>query len=281
MTDTKTQSKSKISVPSLLEMLKAGVHFGHLTSRWHPKMAPFIFTSRSGIHIINLEVTRQQLETALRAVSDTVAAGGTMLYVGTKKQAQQMVKTKAESVGMPYVHERWIGGLLTNFSIIKKMLARHAELGRLLSEGGMEHLTKKERLEREREFKRLEGVIGGISKLEKIPDIIFMIDLRREKTALREARKAGVPIVALCDTNVNPELVTYPIVANDDAVGSLELMTDLITEAVKEGLSRRETNAIQPAAVAGELTDTANFIEVNRTTDESPSSSGEDLLAKE
>ena len=262
-------------------MLKAGVHFGHLTSRWHPKMSSFIFTSRLGVHIINLEVTRQQLEEALRAVSDTVAAGGTFLYVGTKKQVQAMIKKKAEMVGMPYVHERWIGGLLTNFNIIKKMLARHAELGRLLSEGGLEHFTKKERLEREREYKRLEGVIGGISKLEKIPHLIFIIDLKREKTAVREARKAGVPIVAICDTNANPELVTYPIVANDDAVGSLELMTDLITEAVKEGLSRRETNAIQPAAVAGELTDAANSIEVNRPTDESPSSSGEDLSAKE
>lgn len=246
MSDAKTQSNSKISVPSLLEMLKAGVHFGHLSSRWHPKMAPFIFTSRSGIHIINLEVTRQQMETALHVVSDTVAAGGTILYVGTKRQAQSIVKSRAESVGMPYVHERWIGGLLTNFSIIKKMLARHAELGRLLSEGGMEHLTKKERLEREREFKRLEGVIGGISKLEKIPDIIYMIDLKREKTALREARKAGVPIVALCDTNVNPEMVNYPIAANDDAVGSLELITDLITEAVKEGLWRRTIEAVPP-----------------------------------
>lgn len=247
MVNQKTQFKSVISVPSLLDMLKAGVHFGHLTSRWHPKMAPFIFTARSGVHIINLEVTRQQLETALRAVSDVVAAGGVILYVGTKKQAQEMIKRKAQSVEMPYVHERWIGGLLTNFGVIKKMLTRHAELGRLLTEGGMEHLTKKERLEREREHRRLEGVIGGISKLEKTPNLIFIIDLKREKTALREARKAGVPIVALCDTNVNPEMVTYPIVANDDAIGSLELMTDLITEAVKEGLSRRSVEAAVPA----------------------------------
>src|SRR3989338_4382751 len=206
MTDTKTQSKSKISVPSLLDMLKAGVHFGHLTSRWHPKMAPFIFTARSGVHIINLEVTRQQLETAFRAVSDVVAAGGIILYVGTKKQAQEMIKRKAQSVEMPYVHERWIGGLLTNFVVIKKMLARHAELGRMLIEGGMENLTKKERLEREREYKRLNSVIGGISKLEKIPEAIFLIDVKRERTAMREARKAGVPIVAICDTNANPEL---------------------------------------------------------------------------
>ncbi|KKU48057.1 MAG: 30S ribosomal protein S2 [Parcubacteria group bacterium GW2011_GWA2_46_9] len=248
MVNLKAQSKSTIGVPSLLDMLKAGVHFGHLTSRWHPKMAPFIFTARSGVHIINLEVTRQQLETAFRAVSDVVAAGGIILYVGTKKQAQEMIKRKAQSVEMPYVHERWIGGLLTNFGVIKKMLTRHAELGRLLTEGGMEHLTKKERLEREREHRRLEGVIGGISKLEKIPNLIFIIDLKREKTALREARKAGVPIVALCDTNVNPELVTYPIVANDDAIGSLELMTDLITEAVKEGLSRRSVEGVEPSS---------------------------------
>lgn len=243
------QTKSSISVPSLLDMLKAGVHFGHLTSKWHPKMAPFIFTARSGIHIINLEVTRQQIEKALHFISDTVAQGGTVLYVGTKKQVQDILKQRAESVGMPYVHERWIGGLLTNFAVIKKMLARHAELGRMISEGGMEHLTKKERLERQREYKRLESVIGGIANLNKLPQAIFLIDVKRERTALREARKAGVPIIAMCDTNANPDLITYPIAANDDAVRSIEMMVDLVTEAIKEGQSRQVAEGIVKAAL--------------------------------
>ena len=249
------KTKSAIAVPNLLDMLKAGVHFGHLTSKWHPRMAPYIFTARSGIHIINLEVTRQQLEKALRFISDLVARGGIILFVGTKKQVQTMLKEKAQSVGMPYVHERWIGGLITNFTVIKKMLARHAELGRLIAEGGLEHLTKKERLERERELKRLSSVIGGIAKLEKIPDAIFLIDVKREHTAMREARKAKVPIVALCDTNANPELVTYPIVGNDDAIRSLDLMLALVVEAVKEGQTRQAEEAALKLPPASEISD--------------------------
>ena len=259
-----TSTKSEIALPSLLDMLKAGVHFGHLTSKWHPKMSPFIFTARSGVHIINLEVTRQQLEKALRFMSDVVAKGGVVLFVGTKKQVQTMVKERAESVEMPYVHERWIGGLLTNFVVIKKMLARHAELGRMLIEGGMENLTKKERLEREREYKRLNSVIGGISKLEKIPEAIFLIDVKRERTAMREARKAGVPIVAICDTNANPELVTYPIAGNDDAVRSLDLMLTLAIEAIREGLARRVVEmpiVATPAPISPALAEPSNVVE--------------------
>ncbi len=241
---------SEITVPSLVDMLKAGVHFGHLTSKWHPKMQPYIFSSRSGVHIINLEATRQQLEKALRFISDVVAAGGTVLYVGTKKQVSESIKKKAESVGMPYVHQRWIGGMLTNYSVISKMIKRHGELGQQLADKKLENLTKKERLQVEREFVRLEEVVGGISKLAKIPDAIFMIDLKREKTALREANKVGVPIVALCDTNVNPEQVAYPIASNDDAVGALEMMVELVTEAIREGSQRRAEAAIIPPTPA-------------------------------
>lgn len=260
---TAAKEKTAVQAPSLLDMLKAGVHFGHLTSKWHPRMSRYIFTSRSGVHIINLEVTRTQIEKALQFVSDVVANGGTILYVGTKKQLQTMIRTKATSVNMPYVHERWIGGLLTNFTVIKRMLARHAELGKMLTEGGsgIEHLTKKERLERQREFNRLSTVIGGIAQLDRMPEAIFLIDLKREKTALREARKAGIPIVAVCDTNANPDLVTYPIAANDDAVRSLEIMTDLVTAAVKEGLDRRAANAplpvMAPAGTVATMTEAA------------------------
>lgn len=242
MTPTATKP-SAITIPSLLDMLKAGVHFGHLTSKWHPKMSPFIFTARSGVHIINLEVTRTQLERGLRFLSDVVANGGTVLFVGTKKQVSNHVKEKAESVGMPYVHQRWIGGMLTNYTVISKMIKRHQELGQMLAEGKLTTATKKERLQLEREFVRLEEVVGGISKMTKIPDAIFMIDLKREKTALREATKMGVPIVALCDTNVNPNQVAYPIAGNDDAVGSLEMVVDLVAEAIKEGVARRPVMA--------------------------------------
>jgi small subunit ribosomal protein S2 len=234
-----SEQTSTVTIPSLLELLKAGVHFGHLKSKWHPKMSPFIFSSRSGVHIINLEVTRQQLENAMRYISETVAKGGTILFVGTKKQVAELIKAKAEEVGMPYVHQRWIGGLLTNYSVISKMINRHGELGEKISSGKLDSLTKKDRLSLTREFNRLEEVVGGISKLNKIPDAVFLIDLKREKTALAEARKMNVPIVALCDTNVNPQKVNYPIASNDDAVGALKLMLDLLGEAVKEGISRR------------------------------------------
>lgn len=247
-----TTKPSTITIPSLVDMLKAGVHFGHLTSKWHPKSASNIFTSRSGVHIINLEVTRQQLERALKFVSDTVAAGGVVLFVGTKKQVRDIVKKTAEEVTMPYIHERWIGGLLTNYAVIGKMIQRHKELGEKLSTGKLDHLTKKDRLSHEREFARLEEVVGGISKLTKIPEAIFMIDLKREKTALAEARKLNVPIIAMCDTNTNPEKVTYPIASNDDAVGSLTMMVELVGEAVKEGLARRDVMATLMAGAASE-----------------------------
>jgi len=239
MIENQTTIKVNQTMPSLLDMLKAGVHFGHLTSKWHPKMQPFIFTSRQGVHIINLEATHIQLQKALNFIAETVSRGGNVLFVGTKKQIQDIVKKKAEEVGMPYIHERWIGGMLTNFTVIGKMIARHQELGRMIEQNSFKNMTKKERLEKEREHSRLEGVIGGISKLQKIPDAIFMIDVRHEKTAIHEANKVGVPIIALCDTNVNPNDVQYSIAANDDAVGSVELILDFVGQAIKYGIDHR------------------------------------------
>ncbi|MFA5954559.1 MAG: 30S ribosomal protein S2 [Patescibacteria group bacterium] len=243
-----TERKQHGALPSILEMLKAGVHFGHLTSKWYPKMRPFIFTSRQGVHIINLEATRQQLERAVNFIEDVVANGGNVLFVGTKKQIQSYVKSAAEGVGMPYVHDRWIGGMLTNFSVIGKMIARHKELGRMIEQNSFENMTKKERLEREREYNRLEGVIGGIAKLDKIPEAIFLIDVRRERTAISEANKIGVPIAALCDTNANPDQVQYPIASNDDAVGALKLMIDQVAAAVLRGQARR-VSIVAPAPI--------------------------------
>ncbi|MFA7286477.1 MAG: 30S ribosomal protein S2 [Patescibacteria group bacterium] len=246
MSQTITNKKS--GSPTLLELLKAGVHFGHLTSKWHPKMAPFIFSSRQGVHIINLEATQQQLAKALDFIRETVAKGGSILFVGTKKQIQDYVKEAASSVNMPYVHDRWIGGMLTNFAVIGKMIARHKELGRLLGENGFADNTKKERLERQREYARLEGVIGGISNLERLPEAIFLIDVRRERTAVHEATRVGVPIVALCDTNVNPGTVQYPIPANDDGVSALKLMIDQAVDAIRDGIAERGTRIATAAA---------------------------------
>lgn len=248
MSNTTQESKGKVAIPGLLEMLKAGVHFGHMTSKWHPKMQRFIFTSRSGVHIINLEATKQKLEKATEVIADTVAKGGTVLFVGTKKQIQDDVKKVASEVNMPYIHERWIGGLLTNFAIINKMIKRHRELGQIIETENYGDRTKKERLELTREHKRLTDVIGGISSLDKIPDLIFLIDVRREKTAVREAKKMGVPIVGVCDTNTNPELVKYAIPANDDAVGSVQMMLGLAAEAVKAGQKRQATEMVKTAA---------------------------------
>lgn len=249
MSDTTSPSKGKVAIPGLLEMLKAGVHFGHMTSKWHPKMQRFIFTSRSGVHIINLEATKQKLEEATNVIADTVAKGGNVLFVGTKKQVQEDVKRIAASVNMPYIHERWIGGLLTNFGIISRMIKRHRELGQIIETSNYGDRTKKERLELTREHKRLNDVIGGISALDRIPDLIFLIDVRRERTAVREAAKVGVPIVGLCDTNTNPESVRYPIPANDDAVGSVQMMLSIIAEAVKVGQTRQATEMIKTAPV--------------------------------
>lgn len=235
MSNSSQETKGKVAIPSLIDMLKAGVHFGHITSKWHPKMQRFIFASRSGVHIINLEITRDQLETATKLVTDTVAKGGTVLFVGTKKQIQEDVKKLAMSVNMPYIHERWIGGLLTNFGIISKMIKRHRELGLIIETENYGDITKKERLELQREYARLSSVIGGIVSLNKIPDVIFLIDVRKEKTAVREANKVGVPIIGICDTNTNPELVQYPVAANDDAVGSVQLMLKIMGDAVLAG----------------------------------------------
>ena len=172
------------------------------------------------------------------------------LFVGKKKQGLEFFKATASEVGMQYIHDRWIGGLLTNYAVIGKMIKRHQELGQKIASGKFDNLTKKDRLGMEREFARLEEVVGGISNLNKIPEIVFLIDLKREKTALAEARKMKVPIVALCDTNVNPQKVDFPIASNDDAVGALSLMMDLLAEAVKEGTSRRTALQIQAPVVA-------------------------------
>ena len=228
-------------IPELLTMLKAGVHFGHRESKWHPKMAPFIFTVRNGVHIIDLEKTAEYLKKALNVVRDTVARGGIILYVGTKKQAAPVIQRYAEEAGMPYVVERWLGGTLTNFDVINGLVKKLIFLEEKEQDPDYEKkYTKKERLDFMGERERLEKMVGGLRKLDRLPDLVYIMDIKEEKTAVLETIRRGIATVAVCDTNVNPERVTYPIPANDDATKSISLITRLITEAAKEGIALRE-----------------------------------------
>lgn len=215
--------------------MKSGVHFGHRKSKWHPKMKPFIFTDRNGVHIINLEETQKQLEKGLEFVKKTVANGGTVLFLGTKKQAQEMVKEAALDCKMPYIVSRWLGGTLTNAPAILGLVKNYRKMKADKASGEWEKYTKKEQLQMSRELARLDNLVGGMQQLDKVPDALFIVDIRDEKTAVLETRRKDIPTVALCDTNTNPELVTYPIAANDDATKSLKLMIGLVAEAVKEG----------------------------------------------
>ncbi|MFA5076101.1 MAG: 30S ribosomal protein S2 [Patescibacteria group bacterium] len=230
--------------PSLLEMLQAGLHFGHQAGRWHPKMKPYIFTERNGVHVIDLEKTQKKLEEALNFIKTTVQKGGVVLFLGTKKQAQSIVKKYAQECGMPYIDQRWLGGTLTNFSVILKLTKKYKDLKSKRDTGGFKVYTKKEQLDFQREIERLELRVGGVAELKKIPDVIFVVDVKNEKTAVVEASRKGVPVVAICDSNINPDLMDYPIPANDDAVKSIELITSLIAEAVKEGQGAQEAGKV-------------------------------------
>ncbi len=233
-------------IPTMLEMLQAGVHFGHKASKWHPKMKPYIFGERSDIHIINLELTAQKLKEALDFLKKTTAAGGVVLFVGSKDQAKEIVKRHAVECGMPYVVSRWLGGTFTNFKTIKGVINKFADLKAKRASGALAKYTKKEQLNFQKEIEKLEELVGGIETLVKIPEAIFVVDVKVEETAVREARKKKVPIVALCDTNANPEEIDYPIPANDDAIKSIEMMVGLVAAAVKEG--RQEFEAKKAAA---------------------------------
>ncbi|MDD2807726.1 MAG: 30S ribosomal protein S2 [Patescibacteria group bacterium] len=235
-------------VPDLMTMLKSGVHFGHQVSRRHPKMKPYIFTSKSGFHIINLEQTQAKLAEAMAFVSKIATNGGTILFLGTKKQAQQIIKQAAIDCGMPYITERWLGGSFTNFTEIHKLSKKFTDLKKRKVTGQLEKYTKKEKLEFDREIEKLEAIVGGIENMNKIPDAIFVCDVKKEKTAVGEAVKRNIPVIAMCDTNVNPANINYPIPANDDAIKSLGLIINLISEAVNEGLKARvdKSEAVKP-----------------------------------
>ncbi|MDO8584399.1 MAG: 30S ribosomal protein S2 [bacterium] len=222
-------------IPSLTQMLQAGSHFGHQTSKWHPKMKKFIFGSKNGIHIINLEETQKALETALGFVKKTSNRGGTVLFVGTKKQAMPLIEEAAKACAMPYVTKRWLGGTLTNFASMAQLIRKFKEMKRRMEKGEYAKYTKFEQMKLAEEIEILDGKVGGIQELTRIPDAILIFDIRKDKTALEEAKKRGIKIVAICDSNVNPTFVDYPVPANDDAVKSIKLLADTFAAAIKEG----------------------------------------------
>lgn len=225
---------------SLPELLKNGVHFGHQESRWHPKMKPYIFAARNGVHIINLEKTAEKLKEALDFLREIVTLGGVVLLVGTKRQAKEIVRKYAMEVKMPFITERWIGGTLTNFSVISRLIDKFKKLKKEKESGELQKYTKKEQLKFDQEIERLNKLVGGVESLGRLPQALFVIDVKHEKTAVREAKRMKIPLVALVDTNSNPSDVDYVIPGNDDATKSVEYMTGLIAESIKEGLAQRE-----------------------------------------
>lgn len=239
-------------VPTLLEMLKAGVHFGHQTAKWHPKMRPFIYTSRQGIHILDLEKTARELDRALTFLRDIAAAGGTVLFTSLKDQANEITREVATKSGMPYIIERWLGGVFTNFGVISKLLRRLDQLESEQARGVWDQkYSKKEQLTLTRDLEKLVLTVGGIRNLTKLPQAMFLVGAREGKHAIREARKVGVPIVAIVDTNTNPDGIDYPIPANDDALRSIQLIMNLTVDAIMEGKQQIEVaTPVAPSAVA-------------------------------
>ena len=224
-----------MGVIQMKQLLEAGVHFGHQTRRWNPKMAEYIFTERNGIYIIDLQKTAKKIEEAYYFVRDIVADGGTILFVGTKKQAQDAIREEAEKTGMYYVNARWLGGMLTNFKTIKRRIDRLYQLKKMNEDGTMELLPKKEVLKLNLEEERLEKYLGGIKEMKDIPAAMFVVDPRKEKNAIAEAHKLGIPVIAIVDTNCDPEEADYPIPGNDDAIRAVKLIVSTIGNAIIEG----------------------------------------------
>lgn len=224
-----------MSVLTMKSLLEAGVHFGHQTRRWNPKMAPYIFTERNGIHIINLQKTLYLVDEAYEAVRQCAAEGGKILFVGTKKQAQDSIQYEAERCGQYYVNERWLGGMLTNYQTIKKSILRLESIEKMEEDGTFDLLPKKEVAELEHEHERLNRFLGGIKDMEGLPDLMYVVDPKKEHIAVHEANKLGIPIVAILDTNADPDEITYPIPGNDDAIRAVKLVTATMADAVLEG----------------------------------------------
>lgn len=240
---------------TIKQLLEAGAHFGHQTGRWHPRMKNYIFTKRNGIHIIDLEKTAAMLDKACEYVRELVAAGSTILFVGTKKQAQESIVEEAQRCGMPYIDQRWLGGMLTNFATIQARIDHLVRLEDQQSRGEFGRLTKKEILKINEEIEKLNIQMGGIKEMTSLPNALFIVDPTKEGIALAEAKRMGIPVVAIVDTNCNPDIIDYPIPANDDAIRAIKLICSKIADAVLEGKAG-VAEALTEAAELGELEET-------------------------
>lgn len=240
-----------MAIVSMKSLLESGVHFGHRTHKWHPRMKTFIFTERNGIHIIDLQQTVTSLEVAYNLIRDTVAEGGTILFVGTKRQAQETIRDEAVRAGMPYVVNRWLGGMLTNWRTIRQRVNELETLERMRERGDFERITKKEALNMERRIERLDFMLGGIRNMNQLPDLVFVVDVRREETAVHEANLLEIPIVAMVDTNCDPKTVDYVVPSNDDAIRAIKLIVSRIADAAVEGRNLRKDleEELEPAGV--------------------------------
>ena len=226
---------------TMKELLEAGVHFGHQTKRWNPKMKPYIFGARNGIYIIDLQKTVRMFKSAYNFVVDSAKAGETIMFVGTKKQAQDSVAEEASRCGMFYVNQRWLGGMLTNFATVKQSIDRLKRLDAMIADGTIDAYTKKEALQLNKEREKLEKTLGGIKGMHKLPGALFVIDPKNEEIAIQEAKKLGIPVVAIVDTNCDPDDINYIIPGNDDAIRAIRLLTGKIADAVNEGVQARDT----------------------------------------
>ena len=265
------------------ELLNAGVHFGHLKRKWNPKMAPYIFMERNGIHIIDLNKTQAKLEEAAAAVKQIAKSGKKILFVATKKQAKEIVANASKSVNMPYITERWPGGMLTNFATQRKSVKKMGSLDKMMTDGTFDIISKKERLTVTRQKAKMEKLLGSIADLNRLPAALFIIDIVKEHIAVAEAIKLGIPTIGICDTNSDPTIIDFPIPANDDATKSIELIMNIMVKAVEEGMSERkmdkESEREKEVAAEEEATEQAKMV-VAEVEEEGAESGGEKTEVK-
>jgi small subunit ribosomal protein S2 len=261
---------------SMKSLLETGVHFGHRARKWNPKMKPYIFTERNGIHIIDLQQTIVYIDQIYSLIRDTVADGGSILFVGTKRQAQETIAAEADRSGMPYVNQRWLGGTLTNWRTVRERLDTMKRMERQFEEGVFDQLTKKERLLLDRKLEKLQLRFGGLRNMSRLPDLVFIVDVRRETTAVKEANILKIPVIALVDTNCDPDPIDHIIPANDDAIRAIKLLAGKMADAVLEGIAMRKIRADEDEVEEEEV----SFTEVMAELDENEAYLGEATLAK-
>ena len=267
-----------MSVVSMKALLEAGVHFGHQTRRWNPKMSPYIFTERNGIHIIDLQKTIRMIDDAYEAVRQAAEDGGKILFVGTKKQAQDSIELQAKRCNMYYVNQRWLGGMLTNYQTIRKSIDRLEEIATMSEDGTFDLLPKKEVAQLEHEYERLDRFLGGIKDMGGLPDLIYIVDPKKEHIAINEAKKLGIPVVAILDTNADPDEVDYPIPGNDDAIRSVKLITQTMADAVLEG---KQGVQMDDEEAPADEDDSQVEAEEEATEDEAPEEVTQDLTEED